>query len=78
MKTREQLGHDVDELGQMLPIWLEKLRDPTHFWPQFDALSQAILDDATPADAAYVHRQLELLLQRHGLKRMPGPPAPGH
>lgn len=76
MSTREELDLELEKLGEMLPIWLEKLRHPAQFWPQFDALARAILDNCSEADAPYVHRRLELLLQRHGLKRLPNLSAP--
>lgn len=69
MSTRESLDRQLQELGDMLPDWLEKLRHPSQFWPQFDALSQSILDDCSEEDVPYVQRKLDLLLQRHGLNR---------
>jgi predicted NAD/FAD-binding protein len=76
MSTREELDLELKKLGEMLPIWLEKLRHPAEFWPQFDALAQAILDNSSEADASYVRRRLELLLQRHGLKQLLNSSAP--
>ncbi|SEL57017.1 hypothetical protein SAMN05428989_1951 [Pseudoxanthomonas sp. GM95] len=69
MSTRESLDRQLQELGDMLPDWLEKLRHPTQFWPQFDALAQGILDDCPECELPYVRRRLALLLQRHGLVR---------
>jgi predicted NAD/FAD-binding protein len=74
MSTREELDHDLDQLGQMLPEWLERLRHPDQFWPQFDALAQAILDNCSEDNDQYVRRRLTLLLQHHGLKHPPGAP----
>jgi hypothetical protein len=68
MRTRMQLDHELDELALMLPIWLEKLRHPSQFWPQFDALAHDISCSAGPEDAEHVRRRLELLLQCHGLR----------
>jgi hypothetical protein len=76
MSTREELDLELEKLGGMLPIWLEKLRHPAEFWPQFDALAQAILDNCSEADEAHVRRRLELLLQQHGLRRQPDSSAP--
>ncbi len=69
MTTREALDRELQELSDMLPTWLEKLRHPAQFWPQFDALSQGILDNCAESDIPYVQRRLALLLQHHGLNR---------
>lgn len=73
MSRRVELDHALDDLGDMLPIWLEKLRDPAQFWPQFDALSQVILDNTCQEDQAYVQRRVTGLLQRHHLERFDDP-----
>lgn len=73
MSTRMQLDRELEQLEQMLPIWIEKLRHPSEFWPQFDALAQAIVDDAPPQDVQYVQHRLALMQQQHGLHRGHGP-----
>lgn len=66
--SRPQLETRLDQLSQMLPIWLEKLRHPAGFWPQFDALAQQIIDD-TPAELLWcVRLRLADMLAEHGLE----------
>ena len=68
MSTHAQLDQQLADLDRMLPIWLEKLRHPTQFWPQFDALAQTILDDSPAEEIAYVRRRLDAMLRDHALQ----------
>lgn len=65
MKTRAQLDAELDRLAGMLPLWLEKVRHHAQFWPQFNALSQDILDGAGADDHAHVLQRLDAMLAEH-------------
>ena len=67
MKTRAQLDAGLDHLARMLPPWLESLRHPAQFWPQFRALVDELMADADPADRAYAERRIKEMLAKHGL-----------
>ena len=62
MKTKPQLDAELDRMARMLPPWLERLRHPAQFWPQFDALAQEILADAVADDRAHVLQRLDAML----------------
>ncbi|CAD1785773.1 hypothetical protein CPBF426_00420 [Xanthomonas arboricola pv. juglandis] len=71
MSTRRHThtSHQLADLGKMLSVWPQRVRDPSQFWPQFDALAKGILDEADQADLQRVQRRLRQLLHRHGLTR---------
>ncbi|NHF67992.1 hypothetical protein [Xanthomonas hortorum] len=69
MRTRTHTNHQLSDLGKMLSVWPQRVRDPSQFWPQFDALAKDILDEAVDADLQRVQRRLRQLLHRHGLTR---------
>nr|WP_219339854.1 hypothetical protein [Luteimonas salinisoli] len=46
----------------MLPTWLEKLRHPAQFAPQFEALAGRILAQAHPDDLARAHARIAAML----------------
>ncbi|MEA9886833.1 hypothetical protein VDG05_21370 [Xanthomonas campestris pv. raphani] len=46
MSIRTNTDHQLSDLGKMLAVWPQRVRDPSQFWPQFDALAQRILDSA--------------------------------
>ncbi|MBB4131867.1 hypothetical protein [Xanthomonas sp. 3075] len=73
MSTRSHTDHQLSDLDKMLGVWPQRVRDPSQFWPQFDALAQGILDAAARTDVARVRRQLRHLLRCHGLTRTPTP-----
>lgn len=67
LSSRVQLDARLDCLAGMLSPWLEKLRHPAQFWPQFDALAQQILDLADAGDRAHVQQRLDAMLTAHAL-----------
>nr|WVJ86044.1 hypothetical protein VDP59_010645 [Xanthomonas campestris pv. campestris] len=69
MSIRTNTDHQLSDLGKMLAVWPQRVRDPSQFWPQFDALAQRILDSAAQADVGRVRRELQRLLHRNGLSR---------
>lgn len=69
MSARAQLDAQLDHLAQMLPPWLERLRHPAQFWPQFDALAAAILARAGWEDRPHVLGRLDAMLAAHGVSR---------
>lgn len=71
MKTRPQLDAELDRLARMLPPWLEKLRHPAQFWPQFDALAQEILTDAAADDRVHALQRLHAMLVENGVEADP-------
>lgn len=75
MKTRAQLDAALDQLADMLPPWLARLRHEAQFWPQFTALAQGILDDADARDRPHVVQRIEAMLAAHG--KEPAGWAPG-
>ncbi|MGJ7903184.1 hypothetical protein [Lysobacter sp. 1R34A] len=64
-----QLDAELERLARMLPPWLESLRHPAQFWPQFTALANEILADADPADRNHAQRRIDAMLAEHGLRR---------
>ena len=73
MALRTELEEALDALAGMLPVWLEKLREPAAFWPQFDALSRQILARAvTDDERSGVAQRLDAMLAAQGLRRPPG------
>lgn len=71
MKTRRQLDAELDRLARMLPPWLERLRHPAQFWPQFDALAQEILADAGAGDRIHVLQRLHAMPVDNGVEPEP-------
>lgn len=71
MKTRRQLDAELDRLARMLPPWLERLRHPAQFWPQFDALAQEILADAGAGDRIHVLQRLRAMPVDNGVEPEP-------
>jgi hypothetical protein len=69
MKTKRQLDAELDRLSRMLPPWLERLRHPAQFWPQFDALAREILDDAGAEDRTHVMQRLDAMLIDNDMPR---------
>lgn len=71
MKLRAQLDRELDALQAMLPPWREKLRHEAQFWPQFEALADAILSRATtPADREHVQQRLAAMLAANQLENL--------
>ncbi len=69
MALRIELDSALDALAGMLPVWLEKLRDPQCFRPQFDALAKQILARCrSDAERAAVQRRLDAMLAAHAPK----------
>ncbi|PPT26650.1 hypothetical protein [Xanthomonas arboricola] len=68
-RIRTHTNHQLSDLGKMLSVWPQRVRDPSQFWPQFDALAKGILDEAAAADLQRVQCRLRQLLRRHGLTR---------
>lgn len=66
-KTREELDSILDELERELPGLLKDSDDQDDFWMAFAALSDAIEDDAVPADLDYVRSRIDGMLGAHGL-----------
>ena len=66
MSARIDTASELDRLARMLPPWCAHLRHPHQFWPQFDALSGAILARADPADTAYVMERIADMLAANG------------
>lgn len=71
MKTRRQLDAELERLARMLPPWLERLRHPAQFWPQFDALAQEILADAGADDRIHALQRLHAMLVDNGVEPEP-------
>ena len=72
MKPRAQLDRELDELQAMLPPWREKLRHEAQFWPQFEALADAILSRAaTPTDREHGQRRITAMLAANQLENPP-------
>lgn len=65
MKSPAQLDAELDRLAEMLPPWLQHLRHEAQFWPQFEALADAIVKASRPEDLAHVHARLEAMLAAH-------------
>jgi hypothetical protein len=65
VKSRAQLEAELDRLAEMLPPWLQHLRHEAQFWPQFDALADAIMKEAGADDLAHVQARLEAMLRVH-------------
>lgn len=84
LSARVLLDARLDCLAGMLSPWLEKLRHPAQFWPQFDALAQQILDRADDGDRAHVLQRLDAMLAAHAHALPPrtthgrGPPTHRH
>ena len=76
MNSRAQLDAQLDQLAQMLPPWLEKLRHDAQFWPQFNALAQQILQHAEADDRPNVLQRLDAMLKEYDESGRPRPPAP--
>lgn len=70
--SARDLDARLDCLAGMLPPWLEKLRHPAQFWPQFDALAQQILDRADTCDQARVRQRIGAMLADHAHALPPG------
>ncbi|MFC7520307.1 hypothetical protein ACFQS6_09170 [Xanthomonas populi] len=68
-RRRTHTSHQLSDLGKMLSVWPQRVRDPSQFWQQFDALAKGILDDAAESDLQRVQRRLRQLLNRYGLTR---------
>ncbi|RYZ71913.1 MAG: hypothetical protein EOP91_09590 [Lysobacteraceae bacterium] len=66
--SRAQVDAELEHLARMLPPWREKLRHEAQFWPQFQALSDQILERAGPADRDYVRDRLAAMLAEQGLQ----------
>jgi hypothetical protein len=75
MNNRAELDEELDHLEGMLPVWLEKLRHQSQFWPQFDALADEIVGHSDQAELAHVRERLEKMLQANHLQldRWPRP-----
>lgn len=69
MKTKRQLDAELDRLARMLPPWLERLRHPAQFWPQFDALAREILAGADAEDRTHVLQRLDAMLIDNDMPR---------
>lgn len=76
MSARMDTASELDRLARMLPPWCAHLRHPDQFWPQFDALSGAILARADPADTAYVMERIADMLAANGMAGVRRRPAP--
>jgi len=65
VKSRAQLEAELDRLAEMLSPWLQHLRHEAQFWPQFDALADAIMKEAGADDLAHMQARLEAMLRVH-------------
>lgn len=41
-RIRTHTNHQLSDLGRMLSVWPQRVRDPSQFWQQFDALAKGI------------------------------------
>jgi hypothetical protein len=71
--ARDQLDADLENLERMLPIWREKLRHETQFWPQFDVLAQEIMARADQEDREHAQTRIDAMLAEHVSHRADSP-----
>ena len=65
-KTRDEIDSILDELERELPELLKDADDQDDFWLAFVGLSDAIEDDAAPADLQYVRGRIDRMLAGPG------------
>ncbi len=68
MSLRPEIQVQLDALGDMLVHWLDQVRHPAQFWPQFEALAAEILDQCEHAERDQAHAHIHAMLKRHALE----------
>jgi len=67
--SRAELGKLLKDLDVAMPAMMHAYPDAADFNPAFAALADAITDGASSDDDAWVHEQIDRILESHDLWR---------